>query len=293
MVEMKFDTAIVVGAGGTGSHLMEPLVRLLSYHENGTTNFTLVDGDVYEARNGERQLFNADALNRNKAEALAERLSFANIAAIPRFINGEMFRNLVDSLLENDINKSLLAVMAVDNHATRKDLIEALDESPYRNWVLFSPGNSYSIGQVIIHARRNGKQLTYRHPFDKYPLLKDPEDHIPGFGCHEEAVSSPQLLVSNASAALAVAYSVSAMLDGRPWYEEVHFDIERLKIAPQGAPIEVPILEESRIVIKGAKKKATKKKTAKKKTAKKKTAKKKTAKKTTKKKTAKKAKVKT
>ena len=47
---MKFDKCILVGAGGVGSHLANALVRLLQYHQNGTTNFHIYDLDHFEPK---------------------------------------------------------------------------------------------------------------------------------------------------------------------------------------------------------------------------------------------------
>ena len=79
---MKFKHVFVIGAGGIGSNLMEPLARVLAYHPDGTKNMTIVDGDVYEEKNQIRQLFDAEYVGSNKAEALATRIKevcgFAN-----------------------------------------------------------------------------------------------------------------------------------------------------------------------------------------------------------------------
>ena len=45
---------ILIGLGGTGSHLVEPLARLLSTLSH-SPELVLVDGDVYSAGNRGRQ----------------------------------------------------------------------------------------------------------------------------------------------------------------------------------------------------------------------------------------------
>lgn len=268
---MKFDHAIIVGAGGTGSHLLEPLSRLLLFHENGTRNIVVIDGDVYEEHNSVRQLFDNQLLGRNKAEAAAERLGFANIQPIPRYVDGETFLNILSGITEAKKETKLLVILCVDNDATRHDIIAGLDAEGYTNFALVTPGNGYNSGQVMSYVKWNDEALT-PHPFAKQPGLANPEDHIPGFGCQVEAASTPQLITANAMAAVGTLCAISAMLDDGEWYDEIHFSCVRQKLVPSGAPIRAAniVITKPEKLTKATKKKTTKKKAAKKKAAKKK-----------------------
>ena len=42
---MKFKHVFLIGVGGTGSHLVGPLVQLMRFHPEGTNDITLIDGD--------------------------------------------------------------------------------------------------------------------------------------------------------------------------------------------------------------------------------------------------------
>jgi tRNA A37 threonylcarbamoyladenosine dehydratase len=46
----KIDRVYLIGCGGIGSILIEPLAKLLTYHVNGTSDITLIDGDNFEGR---------------------------------------------------------------------------------------------------------------------------------------------------------------------------------------------------------------------------------------------------
>ena len=63
---------VLVGLGGIGSQLLPPLVRYLACRPEPRPLLVLVDGDAYEPGNRTRQIFPADAIGSNKAEALAE-----------------------------------------------------------------------------------------------------------------------------------------------------------------------------------------------------------------------------
>lgn len=65
---LKASHVAVIGCGGLGSNAANMLLR------SGVGELTLVDFDVVEASNLNRQLFFRDQLGRHKAEALAETL---------------------------------------------------------------------------------------------------------------------------------------------------------------------------------------------------------------------------
>lgn len=237
---MKFKRTVVVGAGGIGSHLLESLVRLLAYHKAGTKDVMIIDGDLYEEKNLTRQLFDRSFVGHNKAHVLAQKISTAvlPIRHHPEYINKQKMIELLTR--EGSTKDPILVITAVDNHATRKAVIEALDEGEFENFVFLSGGNGYSNGQVLVYAKMRGEAGTV-HPFDKYDDLKYPVDHIPGEeGCQDEAPSTPQLITANMSAALGILWTVQAMLDNAAWFEELHFDTTKMKLVAQGSEIKFP-----------------------------------------------------
>lgn len=231
---MKFKHVFLIGAGGTGSHLIGPLVQLLKFHPEGTNEITLIDGDVYENSNATRQVFDEANLGENKAQATAKRLNNPNITTIPQFIDQEKFSRILEKTVAKD--ESILVITAVDNHATRNAVIKALDEENYTNFVMVSPGNSYDQGQVVLYVKEDGEEKT-THPFKKYNEIAEPADAIPGAaGCTAHLASTPQLITANMGAAWGVLATVSNMLDEKGWYEEIHFNCRKIKLVPQGTP---------------------------------------------------------
>jgi hypothetical protein len=232
---MRFKHVFVVGVGGTGSHLIGPLVQLMKFHPDGTNEFTLIDGDIYEESNSTRQVFAANDLGKNKAAATVERLreryGMETIKAIPQFIDKEKFSKLLEATVGKDDN--FLVVPCVDNHATRKAILDALEEGEYKNFVWISPGNSFDKGMVVLHIKEDGEPLTVP-PTAKYKHLAEPEDVIPSAeGCEAHINSSPQLIIANFLAAGATLISISNMLDEKGWYEEYHFCCRKNKLVPQ------------------------------------------------------------
>lgn len=241
---MQFKQVFIIGAGGIGSHLMESLARLLAYHKDGTRNITLIDGDSYEEKNRIRQLFDAKFVGQNKAEVLAKKVEEAlfPIRYIPNYVDKEKFLQILENNLSNR-RDPFLVITAVDNHATRKAIIEALDAGEYPNFVFLSGSNGVFNGQVLSYVKLMGEKGTV-HPLDKYPDLRNPDDHIPGTpGCQAQATETPQLITANATAALGLLWTVFSMLENETWYEELHFDSLKMKIAPQGDGIKFPAVE--------------------------------------------------
>jgi len=243
---MKVNSVYVIGCGGTGSHLIEPLVRFLSYHENGTEHIVLADGDLYEKKNQERQLFDPDVEGLNKA--LVQKMRAGPIAphiqSFQLMVDHDAMQGILDTgalwFMEHYSLEKLpddylpLVITAVDNMATRKMVLDVLDASPFRNWAVINPGNDILDGKVDLHVRWAGKDVTM-DPRVKYENLRNPPDEIP-VGCEVAAVSQPQHILANMTAAtLCLAY-VRALVDDDSFFDTVAFDMKKTKLLGLGSP---------------------------------------------------------
>ncbi len=115
----------VIGAGGIGTKLLDPLCQFLNYYvpqpdptatENEINDsrfeLTIVDGDTFEQRNRERQdFYNFGNKAEVKAAELMRKYDMVNIRAIPEYINNGNINQLIQ---EDDI-----VLVCVDNHDTR------------------------------------------------------------------------------------------------------------------------------------------------------------------------------
>ena len=114
----------VVGCGGLGSNVAAMLLR------SGVRNLTLIDFDVVDASNLNRQLFFGDQIGRLKTEALAETLlridPDAHLTLHSLRVTAE---NLVDLVRDVDV-----VVEAVDRADTKAMVVntcmEALPDTP-------------------------------------------------------------------------------------------------------------------------------------------------------------------
>lgn len=207
-----FDKVILVGAGGIGSILLEPMVRLLMYHKAGTLNVHVYDGDKYEEHNQKRQLFPLEYVGQNKAEAQAKKLwSFApNIIPHCEYVDVDVLHR---AIMMGDCVRPLV-IAAVDREMSRHVIITALDQLPdMYDYACILPGNDIASANCYTYWREEGK--TYpMHPFDFCKEWIEPSDQLPG-ACGDNAVSAPQLIAANMKAASLALDALTAILDGK------------------------------------------------------------------------------
>lgn len=210
----------VIGAGGIGSHLLEPLVRYLSFKED-YCEITVFDGDDFEERNRERQRFTECV---NKAEESVRELK-AKFPKVHLRAKGEYIteNNVITSIRENDV-----VFLCVDNHATRKLISERCGELD--EVLLISGGNALTDGDVLIYQRQRGRDLT--PPLTALPEIGKPQDKNPGnftdaerLGCQREAQTNPQLLFMNLDIASCMLGCYYAHEQGRLKFKRVFSDI--------------------------------------------------------------------
>lgn len=214
----------LIGLGGTGGYLLEPLVRLLTFHSlTKYINIICWEADTVEETNITRQIYYSDDIGRIKAINKIKQLKQLNnnIKLIPEYCNKTKLLKYLD--IEDSI-----VIATVDNFASRKSFIEAIYESN-NNHVFISPGNGLSNGQCYSFYYKN-KQLT---GFDclLLPEWNKPKDEIPKVtNCIQESVSSPQLISANFMSALVVLNNMQCLLDKGYLYSECYFDVYENKL---------------------------------------------------------------
>lgn len=225
----------VIGSGGIGGHLIEPLARYLSYTDDAC-EVTIIDGDKFEERNRERQRFETCE---NKAthtvNMLKNQFPKVHFRSKEEYVTDD---NIITTVRENDV-----IFLCVDNHDTRKlvsDRCEELD-----NVTLISGGNDYTDGNVILFRKENGRDVG-KAPTKLYPKIANPEDKNPGKlsneerqGCQREAEAHPQLLFANLAIASAMLNVYYAVEQGKANFEQVYVDILTQRSRPSPTPSQI------------------------------------------------------
>jgi molybdopterin/thiamine biosynthesis adenylyltransferase len=212
----------VIGLGGVGSAVSNFISKYLYYLNDLTEdiNMTLIDGDSYEEKNHTRQLFQGIG-NKAKIKEMELYRTYSNkinYSSIPLFVNPLNVNSIIN---DNDI-----VFLSVDNHMTRKvvaDRCKQLD-----NIVLISGGNELVDGNVQIHVRKDGKDITPSidkfHPEIQTPGDKSPED----MSCDELAVSVPQLFFMNMMVAVYMCAAFYNVVIKNTIHSEVYMDLQRM-----------------------------------------------------------------
>jgi molybdopterin/thiamine biosynthesis adenylyltransferase len=163
--------------------------------ENIPVNLYLIDGDEVEYKNLSRQNFIEQDLGKNKAEVMAKRYSRAfdiNINAMTSYLSAQCTE--LEEICNNDEYNVIIS--CVDNVATRLGLTNLVrTSSKFKNAVLIDCGNSEYTGQVIYsHAKM---------PLfdDVFPNTKPENDHPDDLSCADHAMSAPQNIATNMTAA--------------------------------------------------------------------------------------------
>ena len=211
----------IIGLGGIGSIFSEKLCRFLNYSVKDETNVTLVDGDIYEDKNLERQEFSRFG---NKSEVkkrdLMSKFNNIDFESFPHFIDRE---NILEVINEED-----LVFLCVDNHKTRQivsDYCKSL-----KNVSLISGGNDFEDGNVQLYLRKNGKDLT-PDLCTYHPEIRRSEDMLPSeMSCEELSRSEPQLYFANLSVATIMCWVFYNLSRGNHKYSEVYFDIPKMSL---------------------------------------------------------------
>ncbi|MBD0264589.1 MAG: ThiF family adenylyltransferase, partial [Tolypothrix sp. Co-bin9] len=201
---------ILVGCGGTGSHVAYAIARLLWAVEqifpDRKAVATFVDPDIVEAKNIARQLFCHADIGRNKAQVLASRLSLSlgiNIGAIPKAFSREMIG-------DPEHNKLVVIIGCVDNAEARSTIANCLSQviSP-KKIIWIDGGNHEQSGQVLLgntptwaelekETHKNGFCSLIPSPALIHPeLLLESKNNIQPLSCAELALLNTQSFAIN------------------------------------------------------------------------------------------------
>lgn len=151
---------LMVGAGGTGTHLLAPLVTYLrAYHTDGDWQLHIIDGDAVEAKNLARQQFLPGHVTMNKAEAAIQPFNDPeHLKAYPEYLS--------EANMDRFVQNGDTVFICADNFTVRKRIEEAA--LALANIVVINGGNETTDGSVQLWIRKKKKNVTprigYLHP---------------------------------------------------------------------------------------------------------------------------------
>jgi predicted dinucleotide-binding enzyme len=213
---------VIVGVGGVGTRLARELPMYVSRAHAGS-EIVLIDGDIFEEKNLDRQDFDAErGIGTNKAAMWADEIK----KRYPKLAVTYHDQFVTTANVAEMIPEGATVFCAVDNHASRKLLSDHV--SVMRDGTLISGGNDYHDGNVQVHVRKEGEDvtppITYLHPEIEHPADKNPAE----MSCEERAASgSPQLQFANVKVATEMMSTFYAVTTEDPRFSEVYFDLKR------------------------------------------------------------------
>jgi PRTRC genetic system ThiF family protein len=151
---------VLVGAGGTGSHILQSLARLavhVAAQGGPPLELVVIDGDVVAPKNVGRQLFCVADVGLNKAQVLAGRFNAVfglRIQAVPRMADPALLGAVRKDGLRGAYG---ILVGAVDTPEARRHLDAALGIGDARLWL--DCGNEADSGQVVVGSTTQRDQL--------------------------------------------------------------------------------------------------------------------------------------
>ncbi len=233
---------VLIGLGGTGTHLARPLATFLASLSDDSTGdaieLVLCDGDSFAPENAYRM----DIVDfGNKAEVvgreLMERLAASTLMVrwVAQYVTPQ---NVAELLQDGDC-----VFLACDNHATRKLVGRHCSSGSLDSVVLISGGNdgieegrTGTYGNVQVYVRKDGKDVTA--PIERFhPEIAEPADRAPDeLSCLEMVVAgAPQLSFVNLAVASAMCNALLRLMMSRNdqrMYDEAALDILDAVSAP-------------------------------------------------------------
>lgn len=228
---------LLVGAGGTGSRILEKLVCLhraliAKGHPQGLM-VTIVDPDTVSAANIGRQAFYPGDIGCFKADVLVNR---ANMA-----LGDVRWKSEIAKL---DTRAGLepfdLVIGAVDNRAARLAILRGLENcmSGSRYWL--DTGNRSNDGQVVLgevpsRKRQTDDKARLPHIGELYPQLIDPaaEDPDEGPSCSlAEALEKQSLYINSAVSDFSMNILWNLFTDGQIDTHGAFINLKRMMVTP-------------------------------------------------------------
>lgn len=197
---------LLIGAGGVASYLLPVLLKTFDPEK-----LTIIDKDMLEKRNLDRQHFDLDQVGQNKALALAEK----NRCSSYTTILNDWFSD--STIIPEDID---CIICMADNHEAR---FAAINRAKALRIRAFIGGNEFLDSQAFVYE--DWMEGTPKDPLVRYPLIATSHEGSP-FRCTGEAQEIfPQLAIAN----LACAAKLLHLL----WIHERWLPENRAQLTPE------------------------------------------------------------
>lgn len=228
---------LLVGAGGTGSRILEKLVclhraLLAKGHPEGLM-VTVVDPDTVSPANIGRQAFYAGDIGCFKADVLVNRVNMA-------LGNVQWCSEVSKVDTRSGLDNFDLVVGAVDNRSARLGILRGLENCLGGSRYWLDTGNRASDGQVVLgevpsRKRATDNKMRLPHIGELYPHLIDPaaEDPDEGPSCSlAEALDKQSLYINSAVSDFAMNILWNLFTQGQIDTHGAFINLQRMMVTP-------------------------------------------------------------
>jgi PRTRC genetic system ThiF family protein len=195
-------TITVIGCGGTGSHFVMLLARMIHAYRcifaDRDISVCLCDGDTVSHSNISRQAFVESELNYNKAEALVNRYNRMygyNWQAYPDYMTSTTLEKLKSNIIISCVDK-IKPRRIIDAYFKFKGMMQYEEDAMWGQPMLWiDTGNTKSTSNIFCSVPSD---LTI---IDRYPNLED-DDSLPSCST-AQALSQQSLFINTITADIA------------------------------------------------------------------------------------------
>lgn len=179
---------LIIGAGGVASYLLPVLLKTFRPQA-----LTIIDKDILEERNLDRQMFDTKQVGVSKAGALHE-LHQKTWLEFCKPARGEGFFVLEDWFSSTTmLPEGIDAIICVaDNHEARKHALERADILDINAYI---GGNEYVDSQAYVY--KPGWRGTPKDPLVRYPNIATDTEGSPLRCTGDAQIAHPQLAMAN------------------------------------------------------------------------------------------------
>jgi hypothetical protein len=229
---------VIVGAGGTGGTLASMLARYLyskKTDEIRQFKLYLIDGDLVDEKNINRQPFSSDDVGCFKVDCLSEAYTEVygiSVFPFPTYIDKvKEFENIVGSDWLGtsrfyDVKQHIILIGAVDNHRARQTMHTYFDSVSLdikTDIIYIDSANEFDFGTVVAGYRNfSGVQCPDR-TFYFPDVLKSRAKKASQLSCGAINISAPQHYVTNQLAATITFSQICSFIENGEYKDGVTY----------------------------------------------------------------------
>lgn len=228
---------LLVGAGGTGSRILEKLAMLhramVAKGHPGGLNVTVQDDDIVSPSNIGRQAFYPSDIGCPKAAVLVNRVNM--------HLPGVSWQcDLTKVTTSSNLNGYDIVIGAVDNRRARLGILRSLENRLDSGVLWLDTGNRANDGQVILGQVPSRKRVTDKknrlpHAAEFYPEIIDPaseaDDDTPSCSL-AEALEKQNLLINPVVSDVAANLLWKLFSEGQLKVQGAFINLDSLTVTP-------------------------------------------------------------